>query len=148
MKPMKMFLGNAPIKTLKLKHYELDTNNCDVTPSDLQSGISCFARGQKIIGTGKCFEFARYGTAFTNVATKISGVINVIEIASLDYPVQSFIAMNDMRNIDFTNSQTIGNVIIDEIAYPITVIITDNKITISCDKTIKFQVFYGRDNYV
>ena len=52
-----------------------------------------------------------------------------------------------MYSMDFATSQTIANIIIDGISYPISVIVSNNKITISCDKTIKLEIFYGKDNY-
>lgn len=145
---MKMFYGNVPVDSMKIKHYEISTNDCTAIPSDLQSGVTCVSKGKKITGTGKSFEFANYGELFTNVSTIIPNMINIIEIASLDYPLQISIALIDMQDIDFSVSQTLGNIIIDEISYPINAIVSDNKMTISCDKTIKLQVFFGRDNYV
>ena len=147
---MKMFLGgkSQPINTLKLKHFELDTNDCDVLPSDLQSGISCFARGQKIIGTGKSFEFANYGGFRTNFPIYIPSLINIVEIASTEYPIKINIALSDMKDIDFSTSQNVGYIIADGINYTVNAVAKDNFLTLSCDKTIYLQIFYGRDNYV
>ena len=145
---MKMFYGNIPVNSMKIKHYEMNTNSATVQPSDLQTGVTCFGRGKKITGTGKSFEFAQYGYLETNLSRTIPNNINVIEIASLTYPIQLNIALSDMKGIDFTKSQTVANVTVDGVSYPISVQVSNNKLTVSCDKTIKLQVFYGKDNYV
>ena len=145
---MKMFYGNAPVKSLNIKHFEMDTNSATVQPSDLQSGVTCFARGQKVTGTGKSFEFAYYGGVKTNLAQYIPTDINVIEIASTSNPVQLNVIMNEMRNVDFTIPQSIANIIVDGTSYPLIVEASNNFLTISCDKTITLEVFYGKDNYV
>lgn len=145
---MKMIYGGVPVQSLKVKHYEMDTNSATVQPSDLHSGITCYARGKKVTGTGRSFDFANYGSIYTNVATIIPSVVNVVEVASLTYPVQLSMALTDMKNVDFSNSQTIANIIVDGEPHTITVVISDGKMTLVCDKTMKLQIFYGKDNYV
>lgn len=145
---MKLAYGSVPVKALNINYFEQDTNDCDMIASDLQAGKTAVARGKKIVGTGKSFEFARYGSVSTNVSTIIPTMINVVEITSLNYPVQSFIALNDMQDIDFSTSQTIGNIIVDGTPYPLTIVASDNTMTISCDKMIRLEIFYGKDNYV
>lgn len=142
---MKLMLGNTPVKKMMIHN---DTQDATMVASDLQAGVTCYAKGQKVTGTGKCFEFARYGSAFTNVATVIPHTINVITIGSLNYPVQLSASLKDMKNLDFSTSQSIGSVVVDGTSYPISVIVSNGKITISCDKTIKLEIFYGKDNYV
>lgn len=46
---MKMYYGGTPIKSLNVKHYEMSTSDATVQPSDLQSGVTCYARGQKLL---------------------------------------------------------------------------------------------------
>lgn len=145
---MKIMYNGTPIKSANIKHYEISTNDATLKASDMQAGVTAYARGQKITGTGKSFEFANYGSMYTNVSTIIPSSINVIEITSLNYPIQHFIALNNMYNIDFSISQTIGEVIIDGEAFPMTVTVSNNEMTVSCNKTIKIEVFYGKDNYV
>lgn len=144
---MKMYYGGTPIKSLNVRHYELSTNDATVQPSDLQSGVTCYARGQKITGTGKAFEFASYGELETNVPDYTPVSINVIEIASLEYPIRSSYALNDMKDIDFSTEQTIGFVTIDGVEYPITAKVEGVLITLGCEKTIALEIFYGRDRY-
>lgn len=145
---MKMFYGNTPIKSLNIKHFEMDTNSATVKSSDLQSGVICYGRGQKITGTGKCFEFASYGKCKTNLPVVVPTIINTIQIGSLDYPVKTIISMYDATFLDFSTSQKIAEVTIDGAVYPLTVSVQHGMLTVSCDHTIDIQLFYGKDNYV
>ena len=145
---MKMFYGGVPVNSMKVHHFEMDTNDATIVPSDLQSGVTAYARGQKITGTGKSFEFANYGGLLTNSKRYVPDIINVIEISSLVYPIKQNIELNNQREIDFSTSQHIADAIIDGVSYPITVVISSNFLTISCDQTFTMQVFYGKDNYV
>lgn len=145
---MKMFYGNTPVNSLNVRHYEMDTNSATMIPSDLQAGVTAFAKGKKVTGTGKAFEFASYGMMETNKSKILPSTINVIEISSLTNPVQLIIALSDMKNVDFSSVQTVGNVIVDNISYPLNVQVVDNKLTILCDKSVFLEVFYGKDNYI
>lgn len=145
---MKLMCGNTPIQSLKIHYFEQNTNDCDILASDMQAGKMAVARGKFIIGTGKSFEFANYGAMYTNVATPVPTDINVVEVASLDYPIQLSIALSNMCDVDFSTSQAIGNVIVNGTTYPLTASVSNGKLTIACGKTIKLQVFYGKDNYV
>lgn len=144
---MKMFYGKTPIKSLNIKHFEVSTNDATLKASDLQSGITAYAKGKKVTGTGKSFEFARYGLIETNKSFYIPSDINVIEIASIQHPVRLTIALSDMKNVDFTTMQTIGSIVIDNVFHDIIVQASNNMITISCDEDISLEVFYGKDNY-
>lgn len=144
---MKLMYGNVPVKSLNIHSYELNTNDCDMVASDLQAGKTAVARGQKIVGTGKSFEFAYYGAIETNFPIYIPNNINVIEVASMYYPIQLSIALSDMKDIDFTIIQTVCDVVIDGVVYPLTIQASNNILTATCDKDIKLQVFYGKDNY-
>lgn len=142
---MKMYLGNTPLKNLKVG---TNTDDATLVASDLQSGVSAYARGQKVIGTGKCFSFATYGSIYTNIAWPIPSDINVIEIACMSYPVQLTLALNEMKNVDFSSTQTIANIIIDGVAEQISVVVNNNMMTIECAQRIQLQAFYGKDEYV
>lgn len=132
-----------------IKRFQLHTNTDDATlvASDLQAGVTGYARGRKITGTGKTFEFACYGMLQTNAPQYVPADVNVIEVASTNCPVQLTIALSDMKNTDFTVSQNVGSVMIDGVAYPMTVQAANNVLTIACDQTIFLEVFYGKDNY-
>lgn len=144
---MRMIYGNTPVKTMNVRHYEISTNDCNVVPSDLQAGVTCFAKGQKITGTGKAFSFATYGNWFTNESVFIPTVINTIQIGSLNYPVRMTVPMNDMVSHDFTTAQKMAEVIIDGVAYPMVVSVQNGEFIITCDKTIEIELFMGRDEY-
>lgn len=144
---MKMMYNGTEIKSLKVKHYEMDTNDCDMIASDMQAGKTAVARGKKITGTGKSFEFAWYGQVETNQQLYIPSNINVIEVSSTLYPVQLTIALSDMKNHDFSVAQTVCRAIVNEASSDIIVTATNNSLLLSCDKNIKLQVFYGKDNY-
>lgn len=145
---MKLIYGGVPYNTTKVRHYETNTNDATLQSSDLQAGITAYARGQKITGSGRSFEFAIYGGIESNDPWFVPNTINVIHINSLEYPTQSNIALNQMKDIDFSKPQTVANITVDDIVYPISVIVEDNMLTIGCEKTLTFQVFYGKDNYV
>lgn len=145
---MKMFLGKTPINSARIKHYEMNTNSATMVASDLQAGVTGYARGKKITGTGKAFEHANYGMFKTNFPIIISGGINVIEIASAEYPVKHMIVLSNMKNVDFNTEQQVASVILDSIEYPITTVISDGVLTLQCEQTINVEVFYGKDNYV
>lgn len=144
----KMFLGETPIQSLNVHHFEMNTNDATVVSSDLQAGVTCYARGQKVTGTGKSFEFAQYGNVETNLPLIIPSAINIVEIASTVYPIKSTIVLNDMKNIDFSTPQTIGNIIVDNVEFPVVAMVDNGMFTLSCDQTTTLQVFYGKDNYV
>lgn len=146
---MKMIYGGVPVNSLKVKHYEMNTNDCDMVASDLQTGKTAVARGQKITGTGKSFEFAYYGQIESNDEQFIpTDTINVIQISSLIYPVKFTAALNNMKALDFSVGQVVGSVVIDSIDYPLTIISNNNTLVIECGQTIPLEVFYGKDNYV
>ena len=144
---MKLMYGSVPVKSMNIHHFEMDTNSATVQASDMQAGVTCFARGQKVVGTGKCFEFANYGVSRTNVSEYIPTSINVVEITSLDYPIKSSIAFSNMIDIDFTTEQVVGVVVVDDVEYPITAKIEGYFLTFGCEKTITLQSFYGKDRY-
>ena len=126
----------------------MNTNDATLKASDMQTGVTAYAKGKKVIGTGKCFEFATYGGLLTNKTQYIPSDINVIEISSLEYPIQLVIALSEMKDMDFSVEKTVCNIVADGTTYDIVVQAVNNFLTISCDKTIMLQVFYGKDNYV
>ena len=145
---MKMMYNGTHIKSLNVKHYEMDTNDCDMIASDLQAGKTAVARGKKITGTGKSFEFASYGRLETNLPVIIPSDINIIEIASINNPIQLTTILNDMKNLDFSIGSVVATVIIDGTSYDLVVQVNQNMLNILCEKDISLQVFYGKDNYV
>lgn len=143
---MKMMYNGTQIKSLKVKHYEMDSNFATVEPSDMQAGKTAVARGKKITGTGKSFEFANYGAIKTNTSRYIPSDINVIELASSEYPIKLTLELDAMKNTDFSNKK-VAIVNIDGIDYDLTVNAGSNLLNIVCDRTFTLQLFYGKDNY-
>ena len=144
---MKLFLGSTPIKSLNIRKLDVDTNDATIVASDMQSGSIAYAKGQKVTGTGKAFAFASYGKQPTNFAIPVPGIINVIEISSLECPVQMLVALSEMKNVDFTTENTVANAVIDGVTYPITAQVTDGNLTLGCSQSINLQVFYGKDEH-
>lgn len=145
---MKMIYNGAPIKSLNIKHYEMSTNDATLKASDMQSGITAYAKGKKVIGTGKCFEFANYGGFKTNSDIYVPDDINVIVVSSIDYPIKNAVPLINMYALDFSTSQIIGIVTIDGNDYDLSVTVNDNVLRITCEQTFNLQVFYGKDGYV
>lgn len=144
---MKIAIGNTPINSLNIHSYEMNTNDATLQASDLQSGITAYARGRKVEGTGKSFEFAYYGAFEANDSIPVPDNINVIEIACITNPVQLSIELSNMKTIDFTTKQTVGNVVVGNTSYPITAQVTDNVLTIGCSTPVRLEIFCGKDNY-
>lgn len=145
---MKMIYNGTPVSSMKVTHLDVNTNDATMVASDLQAGVTCYARGQKVTGTGKSFEFAYYGSTTTNMQEFIPTLINVVEITSTQYPIKCLIGFDQMINVDFTTEQTIGAVMIDNVEYPITISVNGNILTFGCEKTITLEFFYGKDNYI
>lgn len=145
---MKMYLGDTPINGMNIKHFEISTNDCTMVASDLQAGKTAVAKGRKITGTGKSFEFAYYGAMKTNQSAYVPNNINVVEVAAVDYPVQLLIALSNMKDINFTTEQTVANIVVDGVSYPLVVKVENNIMTLTCNQTINIEIFYGKDNYI
>lgn len=145
---MKMFYGNVPVDSMKIKHYEISTNDCTAIPSDLQSGVTCVSKGKKITGTGKAFSFASYGGWKTNLSNIIPVIVNVVYIGCVNYPIKMTAPLGDTMHYDFSVVQKIAEVIIDNISYPITASVQNNEFIINCEKTIDIELFIGRDEYL
>lgn len=136
--------GKTPLNSRMITN----TDDATMVPSDLQAGVTAYARGLKIEGTGKSFEFALYGQLRTNTPIPIPTNINIIHVSSLDYPIQLSIALSDMKNVDFSTSATVGSITINDTISSITVSVVNNMLTVTCSDDIYLQVFYGKDNYV
>lgn len=145
---MKMFIGNTPIKSFNINHFEHNTNDATMKASDLQAGITAYARGKKITGTGKCFSFAQYGAWKTNLPDFVPNTINIIQIGSETHPIKMTVPFQNMKIHDFSSSQKIAEAIVDGNIYSINASVQNGMLNISCDKTIDIELFYGKDEYI
>lgn len=142
---MKMMFNGVPVKKYMVHN---DTQDATIVPSAMQAGLTAYANGKRVMGTGKSFEFARYGQIVTNESDYVPSDINIIHVCSLDYPVRLTIALNNMKNQNFSTPLEIGSIFVNNVFYPIFVSVSDNFITITCEQTTTLQVFYGKDNYI
>ena len=145
---MKMYYGNTPIKSLNIRHYEMSTNDATMKSSDMQAGVTGYARGKKVVGTGKCFSFATYGGWMTNKSDFIPESINTVQIGSVDYPVKMTVSMIGSHSCDFSIPQKVAEVIVDGTTYPITFSVQDGEYLVSCEKNINIELFIGKDEYL
>ena len=144
-----MIYNGTPINSMKVKHYEMSTADATLKASDMQAGVTAYAKGKKVTGTGKCFSFAMYGNCASNISFPIPvSVINTINISSDNNNVKLAGKMFDFRNFDFTTSQTIATISVDGIDYDIRFKVENNFITISCDKNVTLQVMFGKDDHI
>lgn len=142
---MKLMLGGTPVKKMMIHN---DTMDATMVASDLQAGVTAYANGQKVTGTGKSFEFAQYGNIRTNDTCPVPSMINVIAVTSMQYPVKSTFEFGEMKNTDFSVAQKIGVVSINNVEYDILVSVISNMLSITCNQNVDLQIFFGKDNYV
>lgn len=144
---MKMIYNNVPVKSMRVHNFDVNSNDATMIASDLQSGVVGYARGKKVVGTGKCFSFASYGNWMTNESYFVPMTVNTVQIGSLEYPIKMTVPMNSMVSHDFTTAQKMAEVVIDGVSYPMTVSVQNNEFIVTCEKTINIQLFLGKDEY-
>lgn len=142
---MKLFLGNTEVNSIML---HTDTDDATLKASDLQSGVTAYARGQKVTGSGKAFAFASYGDCSSNDAIPLPlSNVNTILVSAVGYNIKMSKAMKSLRETDFSSAQEVATITIDDANYPITIKVASNVLTIACDKTVTLQLMYGKDEY-
>lgn len=145
---MKLYIGDTAVGSLGISKVDISTNDATIVASDMQTGMTAYARGVKLTGTGKSFAFASYATQTTNVEIPVPGMINVVGVSSKTCPIQMLMPFPDMKDADFSVENTIANAVVDGVTYPITVQVTDGNLTFTCSKTVQIEVFYGKDDHV
>ena len=146
---MKMIYNGTPIKSLNIKHYEMNTNDATLKASDMQVGVTAYAKGKKVTGTGKCFSFAMYGNCPSNTTLPVpTSEINTIIVAANTYPVKMKQTILTFQEVDFSTAQEVATITINGEEYLINLQIINNMLTISCNQTVTLQVLFGKDDYV
>lgn len=81
---------------------EPSTYDADITPENMQHGMTAYARGEKVVGTGKCFEFAGYG----------SGKIQLLQDGDGNNKYGLSIISKGKPNLIFLSSTGTGDIIL------------------------------------
>lgn len=160
---MSLYFGNKKIGNIGITNgIGLDTSDADMTPADGQNGKIYYANGKRYVGTGKCFEFANYGTATFDlifdehgndrygITLQTPSVTNIIFISSIpnsDIVVQEIFNITEIEENKAlkvgTNLTTNGDIFAFH---------SQGHIFIYCEdvQNIKseFNYFIGKDRYV
>lgn len=84
---------------------EPSTYDADLTPVDMQLGKTAYVQGEKITGTGKCFEFAEYGQS------------SIYPIFDENYNMKYgfLIEVGNGANVVFLSSTTDGDIVVQDV---------------------------------
>lgn len=96
---------------------EPPTYDADITPADMQLGTTAYAQGKKLVGTGRAFEFASYGSRAVKKIVDSQGVER--------YGI--FFDIGEHVNVLFIAPSVDGDVVLQ----------TNHKVDISSDRTVK-----------
>ena len=143
---MKLCIGSSQVNSLML---HTDSDDATLKSTDLQSGVTAYAKGQKVTGSGKAFSFAFYGGCESNTIIPIPvEAVNTVSVSSAGHPVKMAKPILDVRGYDFSTAKQVATVAVNGTDYPITVKVASRMITVSCDQTVTLQVLFGKDEYV
>ena len=155
---MPLYLGKKKISQTATKVHT-DTDDANVTPINLQRNIIAYAKGKKVVGTAKCFEFAYYGLAkikemegvdgstwygFKISAGKGTNIVRISPTAKGDIFTQAINTLELQENeptkigVNRTNSSDIFIFYSDGYAYICSKAISDIN--------TQFYYFIGKDN--
>ena len=71
---MALCIGNKKLSGLTVTNeIGLDTYDADITPENMQHDTVAYAKGERVIGTGRCFEKAGYGQGTVLPLTDMDG---------------------------------------------------------------------------
>lgn len=140
----------------------LDTSDADMTPADGQNGKIYYANGKRYVGTGRCFEFARYGKGTFDLICDENGndrygiilnqqtVANTIFISSL--PNSDIVVQEKFNIIETEENKAVKIGVNVTTNGEIYAFYTQGLIFIYCtdvDNTrSKINYFIGKDRYV
>ena len=156
---MSVIIGNKKVRKVGVLT-EPNTYDGNLTPPDMQYGTIGYAQGKRIVGTGKAFEFARYGkTKIKNILDengneiygceiREGGNANILFITS--YKGDAFfqntmiVALEENSAIEIGKNNTTGSILYafkkGEMLYIYSTTINDIK--------SQYYYFIGKDNYL
>lgn len=145
---MKLCIGSTPVNSLHIRKLDIDTNDADIVPSDMNAGSTAYARGQKITGTGKCFSFATYGTCSSNGSIPIPVTsINTVVLCSNLYFVKMSTTMLNFKEYDFSVDNEIATITVNGTNYPISMKIDNGNLVLTCSENVSIEAFFGKDDH-
>ena len=136
---MGLYLKNTKLGGLTVTNeIGLDTYDADITPENMQHGTSAYAKGKKVIGTGKAFAFAEYGSKLVKAFVDSNGIER--------YGFACYVGEN--TNIVFVAPSTTGDIILQ----------TEYKVSINAGEETsiaennstggKVKAFYDKDRVI
>lgn len=143
---MQLRLGDTKVKALMIHN---DTSDATLKASDMQAGVTGYANGQKITGTGKAFVFALYGSASSDAMIPLPvETINTILLGCANNPIKMVDTVVAMRDYDFSSDKQVATVNVGGTDYPITLRITGGIATFGCSQKVTLQILIGKDEYI
>lgn len=142
---MKLSIGDTVLKSVMV---HTDSDDATLVASALQSGLSGYAGGQKVVGTGKAFAFAFYGRVFSNDVIPIPiSDINTISIASDTNSIRMTDSIVNFREFDFSTAKSVAVVTVNSVDCDVTVQVSNNTVTFTCSQNVGLQIVLGKDDY-
>lgn len=144
-----VFIQNAP-----------NTYDADITAVDMQHGKTAWAKGKKVVGTGKAFEFANYGLKKVQPNIEIDGEekygiqfeappgtnLIIISVSRGDNITQSshLVELIEGESIEIgQNVTTGGGIFLRQDGTLLKIFFTTLQ-----DEETRLRYFYGKDNEV